>query len=309
MAKVLVFDGIAQDGIEQLKAAGYEVVSSPQASDKDFTDHADVDAIILMMHPVTAEIMDKMPNLKVIARHGVGYDNVDLEAAKQRGIVVTNTPGGNAQSVAEGAVTMALMAGRLFAAHHDGITNAEDKAYVAKHPGLELSHKTVAILGFGHIGQKINDLLTGFQVNTLVYARHDRPVPHGKMAGLDEIFKNADYIISALPGTPQTKHLIDADAFKQMKQTAVVVNVGRGMVIDEPALVNALKSGEIAAAGLDVVEKEPISPENPLLALPNAFVTPHVASVSQEALSNVAKMAATEVQKVLSGETPDYQVN
>ncbi|CAK8054622.1 phosphoglycerate dehydrogenase [Eupransor demetentiae] len=309
MAKVLVFDGIDQAGVKQLEADGYEVVSCPQASSEDFDGFEDVEGMIAIMHPITGEIMDKMPNLKVIARFGVGYDNIDLEAAKQRGIVVTNTPGGNAEAVAETAVTLALMAGREFEVRHDSIHDAKDRDYMAEHKGFQLSGKVVGILGFGHIAQKVNDLLTGFQVQTLVYARHDRPVPHGKMASLDEIFKNSDYIISTLPATPQTTHLINADAFKQMKKTAIVVNVGRGAVIDEAALLDALKSGEITSAGLDVVEKEPISPENPLLVLPNAYVLPHVAGFSSESETKVSTMAATQVEKVLSGQGADYQVN
>lgn len=309
MTKVLVFDGIADLAVSTLKAAGIEVVSSPQASDQDFTDSADIEGMILMMHPITGAIMDQLPNLKIIARFGVGYDNVDLDAARQRGIVVTNTPGANATAVAETAVTLMLMAGRLFATRHDAISNPTVKKYLHGRPGVQVTGKTIGILGFGHIGQKIAHLLTGFDVSVLVYARHDHEVPNGRMATLDEIYEKADYVVSALPGIPATQHLIDAGAFAAMKSSAVLVNVGRGSVVDEPALVDALKHGAIAAAGLDVVSTEPIQTDNPLLSLPNAFITPHVASTSREALDEVGLAAAQTVLNVLNGQTVNNQVN
>ncbi|MDF7627370.1 phosphoglycerate dehydrogenase [Lactobacillaceae bacterium L1_55_11] len=309
MQKVLVYDGTAQVAIDYLKQNGFEVIINHESSDQDFLDHADVDGMILMMYPMTAELMKQMPNLKVIARHGVGYDNVDINAAKADGIVVTNTPGANANAVAETAVAYALMAGRNFGAANRGIDDPAEKQYARTHVGTELSHKTVGILGFGHIGKRVNELLSGFGINSLVYARHDYDVPNGRMADLDEIFEKSDYVISTLPGVPATHHLVDAAAFKKMKSTAVLVNVGRGSVVDEAALVAALKDGEIASAGLDVVEQEPISPENPLLALPNTFVTPHVASASHEALESVGMAAAKQVVDVLQGKPAEFQVN
>lgn len=309
MTKVLVFDGVSQVAVQTLQDAGLEVVSSPQHQDRDFTDYPDIEAMILMMHPITAEIMDQLPNLKVIARFGVGYDNVDVQAASERGIVVTNTPGANATAVAETAITLMLMAGRFFASRQAQITDPAAKNYAQAHPGIQLSDKTVGILGFGHIGQKIAHMLTGFNAQVLVYARHDYPVVNGHMANLDEIFTTADYVVSALPGTAATQNLIDQAAFKKMKSTAVLVNVGRGSVVDEPALIQALKTGEIASAGLDVVAQEPIRADNELLSLPNAFVLPHVASVSQEALDEVGTLAAQNILQVLAGKTALNPVN
>ncbi|MCO0831858.1 phosphoglycerate dehydrogenase [Fructobacillus sp. W13] len=307
--KVLVFNGISDVAISKLKEAGYQVESNDQASDDDFAADENVVGILLMMYPITGEIMDRFPNLKVIARHGVGYDNVDLEAAKERNIVVANTPGANATAVAETAVTLMMMAGRLFDTDKRGITDKKAQAYAMTHRGIQVSKKTVGILGFGHIGKTVAQLLSGFGVEVLAYARHDKDVPNGRMASLDEIFEKADYVVSTLPATPATTKMIDAAAFDKMKESAVLVNVGRGPVVDEAALIDALKAGKIAAAGLDVVESEPISPENELLALENTYVLPHVAGGSIEAFTSIASTAADDILSVLSGKGAINQVN
>ncbi|CAK1241792.1 phosphoglycerate dehydrogenase [Fructobacillus tropaeoli] len=309
MAKVLVFDGIDENALAPLKRAGLEIVSNPQATSEDFASDDEVVGIILMMYKVDGAVMDRFPNLKVIARHGVGYDNVDLQAASERGIAVTNTPGANAGAVAETAITLMLMAGRLFETSHDAITDQKAADYMVGKSGQQVSGKIVGIIGFGHIGQEIAKLLTGFGVHVLAYARHERDVPNGRMADLDEIFQQADFVVSALPATPSTTGLIDQKAFDKMKPSTVVVNVGRGPVIDEAAMIASLKSGKIAAAGLDVVDQEPISPDNELLSLPNAFVLPHVAAHSKEADFEVAKTAAKNVLAVFEGKPAEDQVN
>ncbi|MCK8617601.1 NAD(P)-binding domain-containing protein [Fructobacillus sp. M158] len=307
--KILVFDGVNESAIQKLQQAGYEVVVNSQTKNADFAADPDVVGILLMMYKIDGTVMDRFPSLKVIARHGVGYDNVDLDAAKDRGIVVANTPGANATAVAETAVALMLMAGRLYDTDKRGITDDKAKAYGASHPGMQVSKKVVGILGFGHIGRTIAELLTGLGVEVLAYARHDKDVPNGRMASLDEIFEKADFVVSTLPATPQTTKLINEAAFKKMKQSAVLVNVGRGPVVDEAALIIALKAGEIASAGLDVVEKEPISPSNELLSLENTYVLPHVAGGSREAKKAIAETAAQNIIDVLAGQGTKDQVN
>jgi len=305
MKKVLVFDEIAETAITYLKANDIDVISNKQHDDNDFTAHPDVDGMILMMHPVSEQILSQMPKLKVIARYGVGYDNVNLDDADAHGIIVTNTPGANATAVAETAVMHMLMAGRLFYQQRLSIT--EDVNYIKI--GQEVTYKTVGIIGFGAIGQKIDQLLTGFNVKVLAYARHNKVVKNGRMASLEEIYTQSDFVVMALPATPETNNMIDRVVFKKMKSNAVLVNIGRGTVIDEQALIHALKSGEIAGAGLDVVAVEPISEDNELLSLPNVFVTPHVAAKSREAFDTVGLTAAEEVVRVLNGQEPRYKVN
>ena len=305
MKKVLVFDEIAETAITYLKANGIEVISNKQNDDNDLIAHSDADGMILMMHPVSEKIMSQMPNLKVIARYGVGFDNVNLDDANAHNIIVTNTPGANATAVAETAMMHMLMAGRSFYQQRLSITEDVNNIQI----GQEVTNKTVGIIGFGAIGQKIDQLLTGFNVKVLAYARHNKVVKNGRMASLEEIYTQSDFVVLALPATSETNNMIDMAVFKKMKSNAVLVNIGRGTVIDELALINALKSGEIAGAGLDVVAVEPISEDNELLSLPNVFVTPHVAAKSREAFDTVGLTAAEEVVRVLNGQAPRYQVN
>jgi len=305
MKKVLVFDEIAETAITYLKANDLEVISNKQNDDNDLIAHSDADGMILMMHPVSEKIMSQMPNLKVIARYGVGYDNVNLDDANAHNIIVTNTPGANATAVAETAIMHMLMAGRSFYQQRLSITEDVNNIQI----GQEVTNKTVGIIGFGAIGQKIDQLLTGFNVKVLAYARHNKVVKNGRMASLEEIYTQSDFVVLALPATSETNNMIDMAVFKKMKSNAVLVNIGRGTVIDELALINALKSGEIAGAGLDVVAVEPISEDNELLSLPNVFVTPHVAAKSREAFDTVGLTAAEEVVRVLNGQAPRYQVN
>ncbi len=305
MKKVLVFDEIAETAITYLKANGIEVISNKQNDDNDLIAHSDADGMILMMHPVSEKIMSQMPNLKVIARYGVGFDNVNLDDANAHNIIVTNTPGANATAVAETAIMHMLMAGRSFYQQRLSITEDVNNIQI----GQEVTNKTVGIIGFGAIGQKIDQLLTGFNVKVLAYARHNKVVKNGRMASLEEIYTQSDFVVLALPATSETNNMIDMAVFKKMKSNAVLVNIGRGTVIDEQALINALKSGEIAGAGLDVVAVEPISEDNELLSLPNVFVTPHVAAKSREAFDTVGLTAAEEVVRVLNGQAPRYQVN
>lgn len=305
MKKVLVFDGISQSTIDYLESNDIEVVSNQQISDQDFISYPDIEGIILMMYPLAEKIMAQMPNLKIIARFGVGYDNVNIADANEHNIVVTNTPGANATAVAETAIMHMLVAGRFFYQQRLSITQSIDATAV----GQEVTGKTVGIIGFGAIGQKIDELLTGFNVNVLAYARRPRTVKNGRMASLEEIYSNSDFVVLALPSTPETKHMIDGDVFKTMKTTATLVNIGRGTLVDEAALIHALKSGEIAGAGLDVVEVEPISAHNELLTLPNVFVTPHSAAKSREALDTVGLTAAQEIVRILNNKTPLFKVN
>jgi len=305
MKKVLVFDEIAETAITYLKANDLEVISNKQNDDNDLIAHSDADGMILMMHPVSEKILSQMPKLKVIARYGVGYDNVNLDDADAHGIIVTNTPGANATAVAETAVMHMLMAGRSFYQQRLSITEDVNNIQI----GQEVTNKTIGIIGFGAIGQKIDQLLTGFNVKVLAYARHNKVVKNGRMASLEEIYTQSDFVVLALPATSETNNMIDMAVFKKMKSNAVLVNIGRGTVIDEQALINALKSGEIAGAGLDVVAVEPISEDNELLSLPNVFVTPHVAANSREAFDTVGLTAAEEVVRVLNGQAPRYQVN
>lgn len=305
MKKVLVFDGISQKAIDYLEKNHFEVVTNKQSTVQDITENTDIEAMILMMYPIDNHVFSRLPQLKIIARYGVGYDNVNLADASAHHVIVTNAPGANATAVAETAIMHMLMAGRYFYQQNQSIN---DNAMTMP-MGQEVSHKTVGIIGFGAIGQRVDALLTGFDVDVLAYARHEKEVKNGRMATLDEIYEQSDFIVLALPATPETMNLIDAKVFDKMKDSAVLVNIARGAVVDEQALIGALKSGKIAGAGLDVVTNEPVTPDNELLSLPNVFVTPHVAASSREAFDSVGLVTAQEVVRVLNGQEAKFQVN
>lgn len=309
MKKVLVASQVDEIAKTFLIQQGFQVLENNQETDNCFDENPEVEAVLLMPIKFDDNTMNKMPNLKIIARHGVGYDNVSLSAATQRGIVVTNTPGANASSVAETVLMFLLMSGRQFASK---LINSNTKSLALSTGnsfGYELSHKIVGIIGYGNIGRKIARLLSGFNVKILVNARHKYVIDNGEMASLVEIYEKADYIVLALPATHETTHMINSATLKLMKKNAVLINVGRGQLIDEDALYSALISNQIFGAGLDVTENEPVSAQNPLYSLPNVFLTPHVAGQSREAKENVALEAAKEITRVLNGSQPKHQVN
>lgn len=293
---------------KNLSQQGFEVIESNQSTPTHFIENMDVDAVLLMAVPFDAKIISKMSNLKIIARHGVGYDNVDLVAATQHGIIVTNTPGANATAVTETALMFLLMSGRQFYLKHETINADRQRELLPTLFGYELSNKTVGLIGYGNIGQKIAQLLNGFNVKLLVYAKHSHVVENGRMAELEEIYQQADFLILALPATSETIHMINHDTLAMMKKSVILVNVGRGQLIDEKALYVALKNDHIFAAGLDVIENEPVNAQNPLYKLPNVFLT-HTATHSQEAKVNVSLEAAKEITRVLKGEQPKHPVN
>jgi len=254
MKKVLVATQVVPVA-KNLSQQGFEVIESDQSTPTHFIENMDVDAVLLMAVPFDAKIISKISNLKNIARHGVGYDNVDLVAATQHGIIVTNTPGANATAVTETALMFLLMSGRQFYLKHETINADRQREVLPTLFGYELSNKTVGLIGYGNIGQKIAQLL------------------NGRIAELKEIYQQADFLILALPATSETIHMINHDTLAMMKKSVILVNVGRGQLIDEKALYVALKNDHIFAAGLDVIENDPVNAQNPLYKLPNVFLT------------------------------------
>lgn len=214
MKKVLVASQVDEIAKIFLIQQGLQVLENNQETDNCFDENPEVEAVLLMPIKFDDNTMNKMPNLKIIARHGVGYDNVSLSAATQRGIVVTNTPGANASSVAETALMFLLMSGRQFASK---LINSNTKSLALSTGnsfGYELSHKIVGIIGYG----KIARLLSGFNVKILVNARHKYVIDNGEMASLVEIYEKADYIVLALPATHETTHMINSATLKLMKR-------------------------------------------------------------------------------------------
>ena len=267
-----------------------------------------VDGHIAGLDTIDAAALAAADGLRVVARYGVGVDNVDLAAAAARGIVVTNTPGANARSVAELTVALLLLLARpvLRAA-------AETRAGGwPRLPGLSLAGKTVGLVGFGAIGRQTARLLAGFDCRLLAYdplLNEATAAALGvRAAALDELLAASDFVSLHAPVTPATRGMVDAAFLAGMKPGAVLLNTARGELVDEAALLGALTSGRLRGAALDAFAAEPPGGDNPLLALPNVIATPHMGAHTDGATTAMGRMALADCLAVLRGEEPRYRV-
>lgn len=273
-----------------------------------------VDGILsLLTDRMDAQAMDAAgPQLKVISNYAVGFDNVDLETAKARGIVVTNTPGVLTETTADLTWALLMAAARRIvegdALTRSGQWKGWDPLQLL---GVDVYGKTLGIVGLGRIGMGVARRAAGFKMRVIytdVKRFPEREAETGATyVTLDELLRESDFISIHAPLMPETRHLIDAEAFKKMKPTAVLVNAARGPIVDEAALVDALREGKIFAAGLDVYEHEPqLTPG--LSDLPNVVLAPHLGSASRETRSRMAELAAKNLVLVLQGKEPIHRV-
>ena len=272
----------------------------------------DVDAIVIRANgAVTKKIIGSAKKLKVIGRHGVGLDAIDLEAARQRGIKVVYTPTANTESVAEHFVALALMLSKKVRLADQALRTGNWKARYELIGG-ELQGKTLGVMGFGRIGQQTARICRfGFQMKVLYHDVADYPQVeaelHATRSDPKAIFQNADFISINLPLIPATNHVISSELIKLMKPSAFLINMARGPVWKEADVVEALKNRRIAGAGSDVYEAEPVSPDNSLLKLDNFVGTPHMSAHTEEGMIRMS-MVAKDVLAVLRGEEPEYPV-
>lgn len=253
---------------------------------------------------VTERVIEAAARLKLIAKIGVGVENIDIPAATRRGIPVTNCPGANAVAVAEAALGLMLAASRRIPQGMERLRRGgwRDGIWIAG----EMSGATFGIVGFGNIGREMARLLSGFRGRVLA---HDAFVSGeaireagAEPADLDALTRASDFISIHCGLTPETRRMFDARRFRMMKKSAVIVNCARGAIIDEAALLRALGEGEIAAAGLDVFEEEPPGADNPLFRLPNVVATPHLAGATLQARERVNRLAGENALAALRGE-------
>jgi D-3-phosphoglycerate dehydrogenase len=268
----------------------------------------DADGWIVATAPVTCEMLAAFPKLSVIAKRGVGYDQIDVAAAKELGRVVTFAPGGNGPSVGDHTIALMLAVAKRLCEFRE-LMRAGDWSV---QPVTELYRKTVGLVGLGRIGRGVAQRLKGFETTILAYdEKPDQEYAKAngvRFVDLPYLFKESDYISLHLPLTPSSRNLIDEAVLASMKQSAILVNTSRGGLVDEAALLRALRTGQIAGAGLDVFlgeqepEWRPIADE--LMSLPNVVVTPHIAGASREGLARGNLLAAQGVVAVLDGGTP-----
>ena len=267
-----------------------------------------VDGYIAGLDVIDRSALAKADRLKVISRYGVGVDNVDLEAAKERGIVVTNTPGANSVSVAELALGLILALARQIPVAVQAVRQGE----WPRLNGITLENKTIGLLGLGAIGQQLALRLAGFDCRILAYDPFADPIFAAEngitLESIDNVIAHSDFISLHLPLLPDTRKMVNADFLAHMKPGAFLINTSRGEVVDENALLHALESGHISGAGLDAFSVEPPDPDNPLLQLPQVLVTPHSGAHTDGATSNMGWWAMNDCLAVLRGEEPKYRV-
>ncbi len=270
------------------------------------------DALLVQWAPVNAAVIATLTRCKIIVRYGIGYDNVDLAAAKAKGIAVCNVPDYGVREVAEHAVALALALARQLPQIDRRLRSGTWKI-TPDRPMLALGESTFATAGFGRIARTAHEMMAGFGGKRIAY---DPYVTAEAMAAvgvekveLGDLFARADILSLHLPLSAETKHFVNGGRLALMKKTAIIVNTARGPLVDTVALAGALKAGTIAGAGLDVYEKEPLEKDHPLITCATALITSHVAWYSESSIPCLQKLAAEEVVRGLKGEPLKNQVN
>ncbi|MDQ7844308.1 MAG: D-glycerate dehydrogenase [Armatimonadota bacterium] len=300
-------------GVAEMRLWDREDVPPPR--DVLLQEAAECDGLLtLLTDRVDGELLARAPRLRVVANMAVGFDNIDVAAATARGVVVTNTPEVLTETTADFAFALILAAARRLV-EADAFTRAG--RWKTWGPlllaGQDVHHATLGLIGVGRIGSAVARRARGFEMRILYYdtvRRHDLERQLGlEFRELNDVLREADIISVHVPLTPQTRHLIGREQFRMMKKTAVFVNAARGPIVDQAALVEALRTRTIYAAGLDVFEQEPIAPDDPLLTLDNVVVAPHIASASIPTRTRMATLAAENLAAVLQGRRPPTPVN
>ena len=275
-----------------------------------------VDALVTMLSDrIDAALMDAAPNLRVVSNYAVGFDNIDIVEATRRGIIVGNTPGVLTETTADLAFALLMAAARRIVEADSYTRNGLWKTWG---PGIllgqDIHHATLGIIGLGRIGTEVARRARGFNMKVLYYSRTRHKEAEQDLSvefvpELDSILARSDFISLHVPLTPETRYLIGPDQFATMKPSAVLINTSRGALVDQAALYQALKTGQIFAAAIDVTDVEPIPPGDPLLTLDNIIITPHIGSASFITRQKMALMAAENLLAGLRGEVPPYCVN
>lgn len=297
--KVLVSDPLSQQGLEVLQRAGLQVdVKAKLPPEQLLREIGEYEGLVVRSGTqVTSAVIEAAKKLKVIGRAGSGLDNVDLDAATRRGIVVMNTPGGNTVTTAEH--TMALLLSLARSIPQATASTKAGRWEKQKFMGVELYNKTLGIVGLGQIGSYVAKLAQGFGMIVIAYdpfLSEDRARKMGiEQVALPELYRRADFITIHTPLTAETKNLIDAHAISQMKDGVRIINCARGGIVNETDLYGALKSKKVAGAAFDVFDQEPVDPQNPLLAMDNFICTPHLGAATTEAQENVAVAIAEQI--------------
>ena len=301
--KIFVADDVSDSGLEPLRQAGFTVEKTIKLSPAELSSRlSDYEGLVVRSETkVTAALLDAAPRLRVVGRAGVGVDNIDVAAATTRGVVVMNAPDGNTITTAEHTLALLIALARRLPQANSSLKGGhwERKQFI----GTELQGKTLGIVGLGRIGRVVANRARAFGMHIIAYDPFISPDQARdlqiELASLDEVFKRADFLTVHTPLTNDTRGIVGAAAFAQMKKGVRVINCARGGLVDEAALFNAIKSGVVAGAALDVFVEEPPGADHPLLSLEEVIVTPHLGASTTEAQEGVAFTVAEQMRDYL----------
>jgi glyoxylate reductase len=308
--RVYVTRIIPPEGLDRVRASCDAVVwedELPPSREVILRETRDADGLLsLLTDRVDAELMDACPHLRVISNYAVGFDNIDIPAATERGIPVGHTPGVLTETTADFAFTLLLAAARRVV---EGVDYVRAGRWRTWGPmlltGPDVHHATLGLVGLGRIGAEVAKRARGFDMRVLysdMVRREDLEASLGlQYVSFEQVLSEADFISLHTPLTPETHHLISRDQLRAMKRGAILINTSRGPVVDADALVEALRAGDIAGAALDVTEPEPLPSDHPLVSLPNCIVVPHIASASHATRAAMARIAADNLIAGLAG--------
>lgn len=269
----------------------------------------DIDGVVLGLDEWTENVFKLSPKLKVLAKFGVGVDNIDLEAAKKYGIKVVNAKGKNANAVAELAVCFMLDSLRQVSRLNGALKQGQWIRYV----GHDISGMTIGLLGFGDIARRVAKKMTGFDVNVIAYDMFpDKEIAKAlnvTLADKEEVLRSSDILSIHIPCTEENHHIMNKESFAMMKAGSYFINTARGGLVDTEALCDAVESGHLSGAATDVYETEPLAMDSRILKMPNIVTTPHTGAETAEVYENVALCTAQEVIDVLDGKVPSHWVN
>ncbi|MCP9496569.1 MAG: phosphoglycerate dehydrogenase [Pyrinomonadaceae bacterium MAG19_C2-C3] len=302
-SKILIADDVSESGLAPLSDAGFTLDRRVGLKPEQLIEIiADYEALIVRSETkVTSAILDAATRLRIIGRAGVGVDNIDVPSATARGVIVVNAPDGNTMTTAEHTVALlCALARKVPQAHADLRAGQWNKK---KFVGVELRGKTLGIVGLGRIGRVVASRAQAFEMKVVAFDPFISPEQAQALnivpGTLDEVFAQADFLTVHTPMTKETRGIIGREAFARMKQGVRVINCARGGLVDETALYEAIKEGKVAGAALDVFEQEPPAPDNPLLALDEVIITPHLGASTKEAQEGVAVTVAEEIRDYL----------
>jgi len=296
-----------------LKEANARLVLSEATSDEDIAAAVrEADGVLNRTVDISAGAIDGMQRCKVIARYGIGYDNIDLDAATRKGICVTNVPGYCKDEVAEQALALLMSCIRRIVLH-DRLIRQGEWDICARHKMYRIRGKTLGLLGYGQIARSLAEKASGLGVRVITHdpfvSAEQARAGGAELVDLETLWKESDYLSIHAPATAETRHIVNADTLQKMKSTAVIVNTSRGALIDEAALARALTEQWIAGAGLDVFEQEPLPADSPLRELDHLVLSDHESWYSEESQVELQTLAAQEAARVLKGQWPLNLVN